>query len=51
MATDEPGIRILASKLHEMFYPEGEFLFEYGDLNGDVYFISKGLVGKQTISS
>lgn len=31
-----------------MFYPEGEFLFEYGDLNGDVYFISKGLVATYT---
>lgn len=31
-----------------MFYPEGEFIFEYGDLNGDVYFIAKGLVATYT---
>lgn len=48
LSTDEPGIRILCSKLQEVFYPEGEFLFEYGDLSGDVYFIAKGLIATYT---
>jgi len=35
---------MLSSKLTEMIYPEGEFVFKYGDLNDDVFFIAKGIV-------
>jgi len=35
---------MLASRLTEAFYPEGEFIMKFGDLNDDVFFISKGIV-------
>jgi len=45
---DKGGIRMLSSKLVEMNYPEGEYVFKYGDLNDDIYFIARGVVVSYT---